>query len=356
VLKSLTEIFPDAPIYTAFAVKDSSAYKEFQNSKIIESPYACLIKRRNLYSPLRFLTPLIWNSFNLSNYGVVISSASWYITKGIKITDNQASKTQHICYCHTPPRWLYGYQTSVEWKRFWPVRVYGQIIAHFLRQYDFKTAQKVDYFIANSKNVQKRIKKFYRRQSKVIYPPVKVEKIKTGTKGLEPKDYFLIVSRMVGAKGIALAMKAVNCLGVDLKIVGETAGLRWKNNQFNKLKKENIKFVGRVDDQELWKLYGECKAFLALAEDEDFGITPVEAMAAGRPVIAYRGGGYLETVVEGKTGVFFEKQSVDSLVSVIKSFKAEQYRKEDCQKQADKFSAKRFKKEIKEFVKQKMSF
>lgn len=350
VLEALCEMFPKAPIYTAFVVKDSTAWKRFKNRKIIEWKHSWLIKYRNLYSPLRFLAPWIWESFDFDNFDLVISSASWYITKGI-ITHPE---TKHICYCHTPPRYLYGYKTAIEWQRYWPIRIYAHFVNNFLRRYDYLAAQRVDQFIANSENVKHRIKKFYGRDSIVIYPPVEFSKIKEATKNLNPGDYFLVVSRVVGAKGIDLAIKAANRLNIKLKVVGEPAGLRWEEKKFRKLKKDNIEFIGRVSDQELWKLYGECKAFLALAKDEDFGITPVEAMAAGRPVIAFRGGGYLETVVDGKTGLFFNKPTVKSLTSVIKRFNDSNHWSKPsavCRRQAERFSKERFKKEIRKIVK-----
>lgn len=346
VLEALHEIWPEAPIYTAFWVEDSAVGKALVGARIVESKFAPLIRYKNLHSALRFLTPWIWKSFDLADYDLVITSASWYITRGFKVSP----KTKVICYCHTPPRWLYGYPTSVEWQRFWPVRVYGQAVAHFLRQYDFQTAQEVDEFVANSKNVAGRIKKFYRREAGVIYPPVEVEKIIKATKGLKPKDYYLVVSRVVGAKGIELAIRAARKAGVDLKIVGEAAGLKWLGQDLEKLKGDGVEFLGRVSDEELYRFYGQCRAFLALAEDEDFGMTPVEAMAAGRPVIAFRGGGYLESVVEGKTGEFFDQREVELLAKKLKNFKAAKYKPEDCRKQAKKFSKERFRKEIKELV------
>jgi glycosyltransferase involved in cell wall biosynthesis len=233
---------------------------------------------------------------------------------------------------------------------YWPVRVYALIVSHFLRLYDFRSAQTVDQFIVNSRNTQGRVKKFYRRESIIIYPPVEVENIKKAIQGLKPKDYFLVVSRVVGAKGIDLAIKAASKLKMPLKIIGEEAGLHWLNQDLKNLKSRWVKFTGRVTDQELYKYYGQCKAFLALATDEDFGITPVEAMAAGRPVIAYHGGGYLESVLGGKTGEFFLKPTVASLVEVLKKFKPEKYKPQDCQAQAQKFSKERFKKEMKDFV------
>src|SRR4030067_2315368 len=184
VLKILSEMYPNAPIYTAFSVKGSTAEKEFRDKEIHESWLAPLLKVGKLYSPLRFLTPLVWRSFDLSEYDLVITSCSWYITRGFKV----GPKTRGIAYCHTPPRWLYGYETSVGFTKYWPVRIYGAIVGHLMRMYAFNTALKpvrvrarvrggVDYFIANSENVKKRIKKFYRRDSVVIYPPVEVERI-----------------------------------------------------------------------------------------------------------------------------------------------------------------------------------
>ncbi|KKU69702.1 MAG: Glycosyl transferase group 1 [Candidatus Amesbacteria bacterium GW2011_GWA1_47_20] len=145
VLEALAEMWPEAPIYTAFAVPNSSAVKAFGGKKIITSWFQNIPLYNKLYSPLRFFIPWIWESFNLSEYDLVITSASWYITKGLG--------KKEICYCHTPPRWLYGYETSIAWKKYWPVRIYATIVGHFLRMYDFSQAQKVGVFVANSKNV-----------------------------------------------------------------------------------------------------------------------------------------------------------------------------------------------------------
>ncbi len=172
VLKTLSEMYPNAPIYTAFRVKDSTADKEFKNKTIIESSLAPILKIWRLYSPLRFLTPIIWGSFDLTEYDLVITSCSWYITRGFKVGKN----TKVIAYCHTPPRWLYGYEMSVGFTKYWPVKIYASIVSHFMRIYDFNTAQKINNWIANSKNVANRIMKYYRKESVVIYPPIEVEK------------------------------------------------------------------------------------------------------------------------------------------------------------------------------------
>jgi glycosyltransferase involved in cell wall biosynthesis len=227
--------------------------------------------------------------------------------------------------------------------------------------YDFSSAQKpaspgergVHVFIANSKNVAGRIKKFYRRDSTVIYPPVEVEKIGKVTADLKPENYYLIASRIVGAKGVEMAALAAKKAKFHLKIVGEPAGLRWFGKGLDALKNEWVEFIGRIPDEELYQYYGKCKAFFALATDEDFGVTPVEAMAAGRPVIAFRGGGYLETVIEGKTGVFFDKPTINSLINAIgrlDQLNNKTITPVECRRQARKFSKERFIKEIKKFV------
>jgi len=343
VLSVLSEMYPDAPIYTAFYKKNSTAHNHFQNRHIIPSwVHHIPFFSSKLHSPLRFLTPLIWGSFDFSNYDIVISSASWYITKGFK----KGPATREICYCHTPPRWLYGFKTSVEFQKYWLVRVYALIVGHFMRLYDFAQAQKVDIFVANSQNVAQRIQKFYRRDSVIIYPPVSLPPIPV----VKKQDYYLIISRIVGAKGLDLAVKAAIKLNLKLKIVGEPAGYYTEYKQLKNLSKSNVEFLGRVSDEELVKLYASAKAFLALSTDEDFGITPVESQLAGTPVIAFRGGGYLESVIENKTGVFFDEPSVGSLVSAIKKFQTLNFNPSDCITNAQKFSKQAFINKIQKLI------
>lgn len=319
VLLAISEIWPDAPIYTAYYKKGSPAWERFADKKIIAS-WAQHIPGFSVFaSPLRFLAPHIWNSFDFSGFDVIIGSASWYITKGFARKGNAIE----ICYCHTPPRWLYGYPTAKPQTAF--VRAYGTVVGFFMRQYDFAAAQKVDYFIANSQETRRRIEKFYRRDSTVIYPPIDLPEVPKVKKG----NYYLFVSRPVGGKGLELARAATKKLGRELKVVGADGT--------------------QVSDTELAKLYAGAKAFLALATDEDFGMTPVEAMSFGTPVIAYAGGGYTESVLDGKTGILFK----DNLVSAIKKFEKMKFNAADCITQAKKFSKERFKKELKTFVKEK---
>lgn len=343
VLKTLTEMFPDAPIYTAFRLKNSTADREFKNSKIIESMFAPILKIGNLYSPLRFLIPQIWRSFDLSKYDLVITSSSWYITRGFKV----GPKTTVIDYCHTPPRWLYGYETSVGFTKYWPIKMYAAVVGHFMRMFDFETAQKVDYFIANSKNVQARIQKFYRRESSVIYPPVDVRKIVEATKGIKKENFFLIASRLTGAKGIEKTIDLSAKLGFKLKIVGEASGY----TNIVRKNKDKVEFLGRIADEDLFRTYAASKALIALARDEDFGMTAVESQAAGTPVIAFNGGGFKETIIEDVTGVLIDEISEKSLQYAINKIEKIKWTKEDMVKNAEKYSKERFKREILEFIK-----
>ena len=369
VLEALCEIYPKAPIYTAFVDKNGSAYEHFKKRKIIKSWFSYIPFAPKLASPLRFLTPLIWGSFDFSEFDLVISSASWYITKGFgsrempKQVRHDNQKPIEICYCHTPPRWLYGYTTSVNFQKYRLVRWYADIVGHFLRLYDFKQAQKVDYFIANSNETKKRIEKFYRRDSVVIYPPVSIKNHESRSKNQDRDEYYFMVSRITGSKGLEIAVEAAKKAGFRLKIAGSKTGYYSDDKLREKAaagpegplaRRGNIEFLGQVSDEELAKLYKGAKGFLALSKDEDFGITPVESMMAGTPVIAFNGGGYKESVVDGRTGVLFDQYSVSGLLSAMKRFENTKFDSSQIQNHAQKFSKERFKREIEDFVKSKI--
>lgn len=346
VLRVLADMYQGAPIYTAFRVKGSSCDRKFSDRKIIESKYGWLLKKGNLYSPLRFLAPLVWNSLDLSSYDLVITSCSSYFARGFKVSP----KTKVIAYCHTPPRFLYGFEMSINLMKYWIVRVYALIVNHYLRVFDLWSSERVNKWIVNSKNVQQRVLKYYRKESVVVYPPVEVEKMIKVSEDVKKADYFLIVSRLVGAKGIVEAARAANHLGFPLKIVGEAVGFSQVENQLKEIK--NVELLGSVDDETLWKLYAGAKGFIALAKEEDFGITPVEAMASGTPVIAYNGGGFKETVVDGVTGVFVDGTDVVTLEVAMKRFNKIKWNREKLINRARMFSKDKFilsiRKEIKE--------
>jgi len=343
VLWALHEMFPEAPIYTAFKVGGSAAERKFQRVKVVTSWAQKMPFFRKFYSPLRFLAPWIWGSISkkLKKYDLVITSASGYITKGLHKNE--------ICYCHTPPRFLYGYQTAREWQKYWPIRMYGLVLNHFLRQYDFKQAQKVKRFVANSEETRKRIKKFYRREAEVIFPPVgffahsgRARQASTPGERFSSEDYWLIVSRLERPKNIELGIKACLKLKQQLVIVGEGR----QKEKLEEVKNQYVDFLDRVGDEELVDLYARAKGFLALAEDEDFGMTPVEAMSQGTPIVAYWGGGYKESVISA-TGVFFNKLEVRSLIKAMRELMETKWNRETIIKQAKKFSKEEFEKKIK---------
>lgn len=364
VLKVLTEIYPDAPIYTSFRVKDSDADKIFKEKEIHESFLAPLLKIWRLYSPLRFLLPIIWGSFDLSGYDLVITSSSNYIARGFRV----GKDTKVVCYCHTPPRFLYGFKTGYDWRKNIIVRIYGEIIRVYLKFFDQMAAKKINYWIANSKNVADRIKRFYNKDSIVIYPPVDVQSHfknsllrgpasqSASRSFFENAPYFLVVSRLVGSKGLVETVRLADKLDFKLKIVGSADGFTSVEEHLKKIGKENVEFLGRVSDQDLWNLYKNAKGFIALAQDEDFGLTVVEAQAAGTPVVAFNGGGFKETVIDGKTGILVDSLDEKTLKKAIR--KIEKWnkpslrlrRKKIILENAKRFSKERFKREMLEFV------
>ena len=357
VLRVLSDMFPDAPIYTAFKVKGSQMDKSFTDRDIHESFLAPILRIGKLYSPLRFLAPLVWRSFDFSEYDLVIASSSWYITRGFRV----GKRTKVVCYCHTPPRYLYGYETSIDVMKYWPVKVYAAIVNHFLRMYDFSSAQKVDQFIANSEEVRARIQKFYRKEAVVIYPPIEVEKITKATENTQKQDFFLIVSRLVGGKGIEEAAEAANKLGFKLKVAGEAAGYSKVRDRVRDRGGNNLELLGRVNDDELYQLYACAKGFIALARNEDFGMTVVEAQAAGTPVIAYNGGGFRETVVDPSassgqvpTGLLINDVSPEGLERALGKFEKIKWQKEEIQENAKRFSRENFEKKITKAVSEVM--
>ncbi len=353
VLRVLADMYPKAPIYTAFRVVGSSCDREFRDREIIESRWAWLIKWGKLYSPLRFLVPLIWGSMDLSVYDLVITSCSSYFARGFKVSD----KTRVVAYCHTPPKFLYGYQTSINWQKYWIVRVYAMIVNHFLRIFDYQSAQRVNTWVVNSENVRQRVAKFYRKDSMVVYPPIETSKFKEAAKGVKEKEnYFFIASRLVGGKGIEEAAEAAVSLGFELKIAGEVSGWSQMAKSLEKYRNSGkVMLLGRVSDEELYQLYASAKGFVALEKDVDFGMTPVEAMAAGTPVIALDNGGFRESVKNGVTGILIEDTRVVSLKKALERLKKTKWDKKKLQDWAEKFSRERFEKEMKRVIKAAIS-
>jgi len=346
VLEVLHEIWPEAPVFTAFYDPESLGPNKdkFKNWDIRVSWAKNLPFFRRLLSPYRIFGPLIFESFDFKNYDLVISSTNVYFAKSII----SGPKTIHICYCHTPPRYLYGYPTAREWKKHLIGRILGETANHFLRIWDYWGAQRVDYFVANSKNTKDRIKKFYRRDSEVIYPPVDINRFKVkGERFKKDGNYYLCVSRLARAKRIDLAVQAANRLGFKLKVIGE--GREMKN--LEKIAGKTIEFLGEIPDKKLIEAYRNCQAVIFPAEEEDFGMVPIEAMAAGKPVIALRQGGVEESIIEGETGLFFEEPTTESLIAALKKFHPKNFKSQDCVQQAKKFSKEEFKKAFRRLAK-----
>lgn len=348
VLEVLHEMWPDAPVYTSFVdLKAMGKHADrFKGWDIRPSwvQHNWIVKK--WHSPLRFLAPKIWESFDLSAYDVVITSSGWFMCRGVKAPFQ-------ICYIHHPPRNLYGYPTGSTYQKYLIVRIYASIINFFMRHYDFQTAQNVDYFIANSKETARRVEKFYRRESTVIYPPVELS-IKS--QAPNHKKYFLSVGRLAWSKQTDIIIQVANRLQIPLKIVGTGP----EETRLREIAGPTVEFLGGVSDERLTSLYQNAKATIFAALDEDFGIVPVESMAAGTPVIGLNQGGVTETVVDGKTGVLFNEPTVESLIEAIKKFdktytiNASHKTSMDCVKQAEKFGKERFVKEIRNFVEKKI--
>ncbi len=345
VLENLHQIFPQAPVYTAFLDKQALGphWSRFKKWDIRQTWFRRLPFYKKLYSPLRFLAPRAFADLDLSEFDLVISSSNAFMAKGVKVLNGI-----HVCYCHTPPRALYGYSTMSNWKKNPLIRVGGQIINHHMRVVDFKLAHQVNQFIANSEETKRRIAKFYDRDSHVIYPPVKVKQIreKVNLKGKD--DFYFYIGRLGLQKHPELAVQACNQLGIKLKV----AGTGQMMPKLKELAGEKVEFLGAVTDEELWQLYSQAKALLYPVEDEDFGIVPVEAMAAGTPVIAHRSGGPKETISLNKTGLFIDNLTVESLRAGIEQSRLVDWNYQQISQHALNYSQAKFKQRITKFVKE----
>lgn len=341
VLLALCEIWPEAPIFTAVYnpptapwVKSFRVFPSFLN----KFPLA---KTNHEFYP--WLMPLVFESFNFEDYDVVVSLTS-EAAKGI-ITK---PSTLHICYCLTPTRYLWNAYDEYFKNKF--LRIISRPVVNYLKRWDKIASGRPDYFIAISKNVQKRIKKYYQKEAEVIYPPIETERFQINSKTQnKSSNFFLIVSRLVSYKKIDLAVRAFNQLGLPLKIIGTGKEMK----RLKKIAKKNIKFLGQLTDENLLSYYQKCRA-LVFPQEEDFGLVPLEAQACGKPVIAFRGGGALETVISEKTGIFFWPQTVEALKKAVERFLVLKFDPEECRKNAMRFAKEEFKRKFENFVKEKL--
>ncbi|QQG47114.1 MAG: glycosyltransferase [Candidatus Woesebacteria bacterium] len=334
VLLALNEIFPDAPLYTSvYSPKSASWAKVFPNvipSFLQKIP---LVKEKHEYIP--FLMPLAFENLKLKDYDAVISVTS-ESAKGIITGKN----TVHICYCLTPTRYLWsGYKSYFKNKT---LKKLSQPIVSYLRNWDKMSAQKPDYMIAISTTVQNRIKKYYNRDSIIIHPPVETKNFKISNKR---SKNFLIVGRLVPYKKVDLAIKAFNKLNLPLTVVGSGSEERYLKS----IARENITFKNFVKEKELSEIYNSSKA-LIFPQIEDFGIVAVESHASGIPVIAFKKGGSLDTIIDGVNGIYFERQTVKSLLKSVKRFNSLRFDSKIIKNSAKRFDKKIFKKKITKFV------
>lgn len=337
VLKAFHEIWPEAPIFVLFY--DQEKIKGFDKALIRQSFIAKLPFKKKHYQWYLPWMPLATERHNLHDFDVVLSSTSAF-AKGVLTRPN----TLHITYCHTPTRYLWTdtheYLEELKYNRL--IKAFLPALIHRLRLWDKMSVDRVDYFIANSHTVKSRIQKYYRRDSDVIYPPVDVYKFKIAK---EIGDYFLAGGRLVPYKKFDLLVKVFNRLGYKLKIFGIGPELE----KLKKIARTNIEFLGLVTDEEKFKLMSQAKAFLH-PQVEDLGITPIESMAAGRPVIAYPVGGATETVIHGETGIYFKNQTWESLLDTVMQFNHENWDSDKIRDYAKKYSVENFKDRIKKYV------
>ena len=337
VFLNLYKIFPKAEIFTILYNKDKMG-KYLSDAKIHTSFLQNFPFSLKHYRWLAPLMPTAVESFDLRNFDLIISSSSSF-AKGLIIRPN----TIHICYCHNPARFLWDYASQYDGGPAF----FKKLLFHYLRIWDRSAADRVDYFIANSKTTAGRIKKFYNRDAKVIYPPVNIGTVPKALGTVPNQEYFLIVSQLTPYKRIDLAIDAFNKLELPLIIIGQGRDRK----RLQKMAKQNVRFLGWRSDKVVREYIQNCTAFVFSGED-DFGIAPVEAMLAGKPVLAYRKGGVTETVIEGITGEFFDDLVVESLADGVRriNMNIHNYSPLVIRKVAEKFSQEKFEKAIKEFV------
>jgi glycosyltransferase involved in cell wall biosynthesis len=324
VAAAMHDSFPTAPIYTTVALPHRLP-KELRGADIRTSAMQWLPGMEQRFRQYFMLYPFAVEHFDLSEFDLIFSSSSGY-AKGV----HRRSNAIHVCYCHTPMRWVWRYDDYVARENFGrvaksllPLSMWG------LKKWDLRAARQPNYYIANSRLVAQRIKQVYGRESIVIPPPIEVERFQMSA---QVDDYYLVLSRLVPYKRIDLAIEACQRLGRRLMIIGDGPD----RERLEKLAGPTTEFLGRQPDSVVNHYASRCRALLFTGE-EDFGMVPLEVNAAGRPVIAFRGGGAIETVVEGHTGLFFNKPTSASLVTAIEDFESRSWNQQMMRRHAERF-------------------
>ncbi len=342
VAQALHQLFPDAPVYTLIVADRNWEADVLQGMALRFSFLQRIPWARRSHQPFLPLFPTAIEQFDLRDYDLIISS-SHSCAKGV-ITP---AETLHVCYCHTPMR--YAWDMYPEYTR--PMgrlsRAVTALVMHYVRLWDVLSAARVDHFVANSRFVARRIWKYYHREATVIYPPVDTAYFLPEDRD---EDYYLVVSRLTGYKRIDLAVAAFNRLGRPLRIIGHGPELR----RLQGMAGPNVTFLGHQPRAVVREHLARCRA-LIFPGVEDFGIVPVEAQAAGRPVIAYAAGGALETVVDGVTGLFFREQDPAALCAAVEQFEQTAFDKQLVRQHARQFDAARFAEQMRAFVAAKVN-
>jgi glycosyltransferase involved in cell wall biosynthesis len=324
VAEAMHDSFPSAPVYTTVALPKGLP-GGLRTADIRTSPMQRLPSLERRFRHYFMLYPFAVENFDLSEYDLIFSSSSGY-AKGVRRRRNAV----HVCYCHTPMRWVWRYDDYVAREGFGgTVRAALPSLLWGLRKWDLRASRQPNYYIANSRLVAQRIKNIYGREAFVIPPPIDVQRFEMAN---EVGDYYLVLSRLMPYKRIDLAIEACKRANRRLIVIGDGPD----RERLEKLADDRIEFLGRQPDSIVNYYAARCRALLFPGE-EDFGMAPLEVNAAGRQVIAFRGGGAVETVVEGVTGVFFDQQNSLSLAQAIEEFEGLKWRQEDLRHHAEKF-------------------
>jgi len=336
VVQALHELYPEAPIYTS--VYSEKIVRTYFPKATVHASFLQKIVGPRTYKHALSLYPSAFESFDLRNYDVVLSSTSSF-AKGV-ITPPEVC---HVCYCHTPSRFAWRNHEYIGEKDIsLPTRILLRAILLKLRMWDVLAAKRVDFFVANSKNIARRIQTFYQSESVVIEPPVDISRFHVSD---QVNDNFLICSRLIRYKQIDLAIEACNRLKLPLVIIGTGPD----EARLKAMAGPTVRFLNQCTDREVAENMATCKA-LIFPGDEDFGVTPLEAMASGRPVIALNEGGAKETVLEGVTGMRFKESTVESLMETLTAFKPEDFDRDTLLQWAERFSVSNFQARIAAFV------
>lgn len=337
VVEALLEIYPLADIFT-LVYDEKKMHHIFKNNKITTTYLQKFPKATKLYTKFLPLMPFAFEQLDLRQYDIIISSSSC-CAKGVITSPSSI----HIAYIHSPMRYCWDLYHDYKDKSGLITRLFMYLFIKKLRIWDYTSSQRIDKIVANSNYVSKRIKKYWNRESKVIYPPVDTDRLEPNWK--ESDDFYVVFSRFVPYKRIDLAIEACKLLGRKLIVIGDGE----QYDYLYSLKNQYIQFVGRIDDSKVKDYLQRCKALIFCAE-EDFGIIPLEVQSCGRPVIAFGKGGALETVVENITGVFFYSQDVKNVVLAIQKFENLKFNTKQIYEHAQKFSKEIFQKQIKNIV------